>query len=400
MINTCFNSLKQFCEKEDFKGYDPFDGLNSKFFQALPYIRNNRLCRLAWLQFFKRSPVNFRPLFGIKKDYNPKGLGLFLSGYCNLYKAEKKEEYLEKINYLIDKINACQSKGYSGACWGYHFDWQAKIFFQPKYSPTVVATSFIANALLDAYELNHNQKDLDVVISSCDFVLNDLNRTRTQHGFIFSYSPIDKASVYNASLLAARLLARVFYFTKDKKYLENAQSSVLGVCEEQNEDGSWFDGRAKTQRWIDNFHTAYNIECINDYQQYTGDYQFSDNLKKGFDYYIKTFFTKKGETKYYNDKLYPIDIHSYSQFFITLYKLNNIEQHKEIFDAVYDWMLINMFSKKGFFYYQKQRYYKNKITYIRWSQAWMFYALSLINLHENGINYVYQDCEKNNELRV
>jgi hypothetical protein len=97
-IITCLDQLRCSCEKEDFKGYDPFDGLNSTFLQALPYIRNNRLCRLAWLQFFKRSPINFRPLFGVKKEYNPKGLGLFLSGYCNLYKMNKREAYLEKIN--------------------------------------------------------------------------------------------------------------------------------------------------------------------------------------------------------------------------------------------------------------------------------------------------------------
>ncbi|MCK5633344.1 hypothetical protein KAH94_06320, partial [bacterium] len=37
---------------------------------------------------------------------------------------------------------------------------------------------------------------------------------------------------------------------------------------------------------------------------------------------------------------------------------------------------INVFwNPKGYFYYQKHFIYFNKISYMRWSQAWMFYAL-------------------------
>jgi len=83
-ISFVFDRLKQYCEQEEFKGYDPFDGLNSKLFQSIPFVRSNSFFRLAWIQFFKQCPVNFRPVVGVKKDDNPKGLGLFLSGYCNL----------------------------------------------------------------------------------------------------------------------------------------------------------------------------------------------------------------------------------------------------------------------------------------------------------------------------
>jgi hypothetical protein len=41
------------------------------------------------------------------------------------------------------------------------------------------------------------------------------------------------------------------------------------------------------------------------------------------------------------------------------------------------WAIENIQDKNGYFYYQKTRFYTNKISYIRWSQAWMFYALSL-----------------------
>ena len=67
--------LKTYCEKENFKGWDPYDGLNSKIFQATP-IKNWDIARLIWIQGFKRSPINFRKLFLVEKQYNSKGIAL------------------------------------------------------------------------------------------------------------------------------------------------------------------------------------------------------------------------------------------------------------------------------------------------------------------------------------
>ena len=32
MVETSFKKLEDYCNEENFKGYDPFDGLNSKLF--------------------------------------------------------------------------------------------------------------------------------------------------------------------------------------------------------------------------------------------------------------------------------------------------------------------------------------------------------------------------------
>lgn len=34
-----FSALKSYCEQEHFKGWDPYDGLNSKVFQAIPFLK-------------------------------------------------------------------------------------------------------------------------------------------------------------------------------------------------------------------------------------------------------------------------------------------------------------------------------------------------------------------------
>jgi hypothetical protein len=374
---SSFQKLKSYCEAESFKGYDPFDGLNSKFFKSIPFISKNRIARLAWIQLFKRSPFNLRTFVGIKKEYNSKGLGLFLSGYCNLYKLEPKQEYLDMINFLAGELIKLKNSEFSGNCWGYNFDWQARAFFQPKQTPTVVATTYISYAFLDAYEITKNDGYLKIARSACDFILKDLNRNYSEDGnFAFSYSPLDKSVVYNASLLGSKLLARVYYYTKEEELIDASKKSVTFCCNKQNTDGSWVYGTYEFHKWIDNFHTGFNLECINDYIKYSGDKSFENNLNNGLTYYLKTFFTEEGISKYYNNAIYPIDIHAPAQLIITLSRLGKFQENKVLAERVLGWTIKNMQSEKGYFYYQKKKYFSSKITYMRWAQAWMFYAFS------------------------
>lgn len=383
-IEKSFIKLEEYCRSEAFKGYDPYDGLNSKLFDYLPFLRKSRLFKLIWIQFFKRSPVNFRKIAGIKKDYNPKAVGLFLSAYCNLYKINPTQATLFQIRSFIDQLKQCQSDEYSGSCWGYNFDWQARAFFQPKNTPTIVATTFISNALLDAYEIIGEEHLLNMARSACDFIIKDLNRTYDDRGnFAFSYSPLDKSVVFNASLLGSRLLSRVYKFTRESILIEEAKKSVAFCCNQQRSNGSWSYGTHTFHQWIDNFHTGYNLECIEEYMKFSGDNSYEHHVERGFAFYIKTFFTKEGIPKYYSNSTYPIDIHAPAQMVITLSKLDKFQEQKELLDKVLKWTITNMQSEKGYFYYQINKYFSSKIPYMRWAQAWMFYALSTYLFEEN-----------------
>lgn len=377
-VEDSFSKLSSWCEQEGYKGYDPYDGLNSRLFRSLPLVRNNRLAKLIWIQFFKRSPLNLRPLTGVDKEYNPKALGLFLSGYCILSRLNNDEAELEHIRFFTEKLLEVRNREWSGSCWGYNFDWQARAFFQPKNSPTVVATSFIGCALLDAYEITGEEKLLSNARKACNFILKDLNRTYDKEGnFAFSYSPLDKSVVFNASLLGSRLLSRVYSYTGENEIISAAKSSIRYCCNYQEEDGSWSYGLQSFHSWKDNFHTGYNLECISDYIRYSGDQTFLDNLEKGLKYYINNYFTPEGISKYYNNSLYPIDVHCPAQLVITLSKTGKFSENKSLIDNVLNWTIDNMQSPKGYFYYQVNRYFSSRIPYMRWAQAWMFYAMAM-----------------------
>ncbi|MGN6196977.1 MAG: hypothetical protein ACTHOB_18695 [Ginsengibacter sp.] len=373
-----FKKLEGYCEQENYEGWDPYDGLMSKVFRGLPILPNKKLSRLIWIQLIKKLPVNLRKPLKIEKGFNPKGLGLFISAYSNLSEIEGRySESVNKIEFLFEKVMNLRSEGFSGNCWGYNFDWESRAFFQKQFSPTIVATTYVANALLDAFEVTRNENYLDAAISAKDFILNDLNRSYDKSGnFAFSYSPFDKTSVFNASLLGARLISRIYSYTKEEELIATAKKAVAYVCNYQNHDGSWYYSTLPFHQWIDNFHTGFNLECIFEYQRYSKDISFKENFDKGIHFYLETFFDKEGRSKYYNNSLYPIDIHAASQLIVTLAKTNLLKQHQKLADRVLSWTIENMQSPEGYFYFQKRKYYTNKIPFMRWSEAWIFYAMS------------------------
>ena len=398
-VENSFLQLEEFCKNQEFKGWDPYDGLTSKVFQAMPILPRKRLTRLMWIQFIKKMPVNLRVVLKIEKGYNAKGLALFISGYSKLSQIESfHKDSIEQIKLLADQvINLC-TRGYSGNCWGYNFDWESKAFFQKKGTPTIVATTYVANALLDAYEATQNEIYLNSAISAKHFILKDLKRTYDNNGnFAFSYSPFDETSVFNASLLGARLLSRIYTYSKEEELIVLAKKAVAYCCNYQNPDGSWFYSTLPFHQWIDNFHTGFNLECIYEYGLFAKDNTFEKNFNEGLAYYLKTFFDKDGRSKYYNNALYPIDIHAPSQLIITLSKSNLFERYFDIADRVISWTIQNMQSPKGYFYFQKRKYYTNKIPYMRWSQGWMFYGLAhyMLNTFKNEGSEKYLALNQN-----
>ena len=68
--------------------------------------------------------------------------------------------------------------------------------------------------------------------------------------------------------------------------------------------------------------------------------------------------------------------HSPAQMIITLSKLGKFKEYRKLIDKVLIWTIENMQSDQGYFYYQIGKHYKSRTPYMRWAQAWMFYALS------------------------
>lgn len=397
-ILEAFKGLRSYCEDEDFRGWDPYDGLNSRVFKSVPFVGKSAICRLVWIQLFKRNPLNLRKFLLVPKQYNAKGIGLFLQGYCALYKMVKGnaalaedfgtvEELKDKIEYLGNLLLELRSPGFSGAAWGYNFPWQCRReFLFPAGEPTVVATNFCAWALLDAAEILGNEEFRKTALSSADFILDDLRRTPHKGGQIISYSKMPgNDTIYNASLLGSRLLARIWKETGRQECLYLARASVEACVADQRSDGSWTYGVKAVTGWIDSFHTGYNLDGLIAYHEITGDTRFADNIEKGLKYYLENFFMPDGSPKYYHNRQYPIDIHCPGQLVMTLSRLHRYAENRDLVRKVMDWTLHHMLSPDGYFYYQAKKGISSKIPYMRWSNAFMFCALATMLSEESDL---------------
>jgi hypothetical protein len=376
-VMDSLNGLLAYCRDQDWEGFDPFDGLNSRVFQFLPYLKNSRLARMALIQFNKRSPLNLRPLLGIKKGRNPKGMGLFLAALVNLYKISAKKEYLDLIEEFAGWLEANALPGFNGKCWGYNFDWQSRAFFLPRGTPTVVNTSFIARAFLSAHAVIGKPEYLAIARSACDFILNDLNREESS-GLCFSYSPRDHYFVHNATALAASVLAGVSVRTGEEPLASIAKKSIQHIADHQRPDGSWSYGEDSTAQrtGTDNFHTGFILESLKVYSDALGESGLEPVIKRGLDFYQSHFFLGDGAPKYFPNQKYPLDIHSAAQSIVTLVQLKEYGADQSLCRSVVSWMIREMRNPKGYFYYQKHRFFTNRIPYIRWGQAWTFHALA------------------------
>jgi hypothetical protein len=371
--------LWRWCRTHNFAGYDPYDGLNSSIFQATP-LRHSRTARLAWTQLFKRSPLNFRKLAGVPPERNAKGIALFALGALADYRGTGAKEDEMAARDLVDDLLAMSLKGFRGAAWAYNFDWQSRAFFVPKNTPTVIPTAFAARALVEASETLGNDEYLRFARTACDFILNDLNRSdETADELCFSYSPLDHTRVFNASLLAAEVLATVGKLTKEESLCDMAMRAARYVVRRQREDGSWNYGAADFQRWSDNFHTAYVLNSLSrviDACESAGD-QFGPALVRGYEFWTERFFLSHGWPKYFPNRLYPAETHSAASAIVTLVELRGRFSGTMILgENIAEWAVSNLRDAHGYFHHQRWRFHKNRIPYMRWSQAWMAYALA------------------------
>ncbi len=370
--------LLAYCRANNWAGYDPYDALNSEIFKALPFL-NFRVPRLVLTQTLKRSPINIRPLALVPKTQNPKAIGLFLSAFVNLSKAgiADREGLVEA---MAARLVALRSKNVPYWCWGYSFPWQMRQKIVPSGAPNLVCTTFAANALLDAYEHNHDPRCLDMAASAAEYILNDLYwaESETFAGFSYPLRSI-RVLVYNANFLASALLCRVYKLTGEVKFLAPALRAARCSAAKQNADGSWYYGDAPTQGWIDNFHTGFNLGALKSIGKYAETTEFEPHIQRGFEFYRSNFYREDGAARYFHTSTFPIDIHAVAQSIITPLEMDAGDAaNQRMSRTALQWAMNHMWDDRGFFYYRVLRSCTIRTSYMRWSQAWMLLALSTL----------------------
>ena len=387
LFQVAYDELLSRCRQHDFAGHDPFDALNSRVFQATP-LAKSRNARLIWTQLLKRSPADFRVLARVPAERNAKGIALFALAQMANYRRVKTVESAEQAQSLFFEVLSMKLDGYSGACWGYNFDWQSRNFFAERGTPTIVPTAFAARALIEAAQDLQDLQGicLQTARSVCDFILQDLPRSvDNKSELCFSYAPNSDTRIFNASLLAAEVLASVGNLTGECELYHAAERATRYVINNQRKDGSWLYGTDPKQSWVDNFHTAYvlfSLKRIIDVSSFGSEFQPA--LEHGYEYWKNNFFLAEGWPKYYHDDPYPADAHAAASAIVTFLECRELDKNaSKLAQSVASWTIQNLRDSRGFFYYQRRRFYTVRKPYMRWTQAWMLYALARLLEEQN-----------------
>ena len=366
--------LWQWCQSQHWAGHDPYDALNSVRLQRWGVTRW-ALPRLAATQLLKRLPFDLRGFLEVPPSQNPKGIALFLSAAVRLCRLGMvpEREVVNLAKLLLDR----RSPHPSHWCWGYNFDWQTRTYLVPRGTPNIICTTFAANALLDAHDLLGQRGWLDAAESAGRFLFNGLNVTREGEALCFSYTPLDRSRIHNASLLGGALLARLHLHRPAELFVTGATAVARFAVQRQRPDGSWPYGETRRQRWIDSFHTGYNLLALDRIHRALGLGECEPAIRSGYRFFLDYFFEPDGRAKYFHNRTNPVDIHSVAQALLTLCELAAYDDRSlPTARRVEEWALANMRDAGGWFYYQHWGHWINRINYIRWSQAWMLVGLA------------------------
>jgi hypothetical protein len=378
-LKTTYDRLYAYCAARDFAGHDPFDALNSEVFQSLP-LKNLGFARLAFLQIVKRSPVDLRSILRVKEGVNPKALALFALAEMSRFRESGDERHAANAKTLLDrllslKISGETSVGERWSAFGYNFDWQSRYFYAPRGTPAIVPTAFASAAFSEAFELFNDERYSNNVSEIAAFVVSKLNRfIETADEVCFSYTPLDRSVIYNANLLAGECLVRAATINDNADYSQLAKKALRFVVRRQRADGAWAYGASGKQAWADNFHTAYILLSIRRIADAIGvkDDAIENTFDRGFDYWLSNFFLDDGTPKYYDNEVYPIDIHSAAVAIAAMSELGETANARN----VAAWTFENLLDERGFFYYQQRMSGIVKTPFMRWGQAWMSYAIA------------------------
>jgi hypothetical protein len=376
LTQTGLERLERWIEWNGWAGYDPYD------LQATPFLAP--LNRRRWgRQLVHRigiyAPQLARQRLAVKPQINAKAVGLLALGYLARSEASGQPGYRQRAVDCLDWLEANAQTGYAGACWGYPFDWHTQIEI-PAGTPSGVVSSIAGQAFLEAYRLTGNWHYFEIARSTADFFLSDLNLDRVdRQRTCFSYTPLDQFHVHNANLFVAAHLYAVSAVAAEPGYAVAAEPAVRYTLAEQNEDGSWYymGPPDKMAYRVDHYHTGFVLRCLDRICQASGRADWQPALDRGFRFYVENLLEPSGLPRFASSTTYPVDIHSCAEAILCLTQLGKrYPEAAAPLSNTLRWTLREMQAADGHFFYRKYRARKVRIAFMRWGQAWMFWALA------------------------
>lgn len=359
-VSEGLDRIRAWGEARDWRGYDPYDALNSPAAGALSL--GTALGRRLFTQAVKLSPLNLRPVLGIRPAWNAKALALVASGYAWTGQRETATRWL-----------AWLAENRSSGGWGYHFPVQTRVFRYERGTPNTIATAFAAQALTDGWELLGDERWREAAVHAARFLSSEF----LADGF-FRYLPGERELVHNANALACAVLARVSLAAGETSFAAPARRALGATLDAQRPDGSFPYAEGAGHGWVDNFHTAYVLESLAVCVPVAPEAEPA--LRAGAAYWSEALFLPDGTPKYNPDRLYPIDAHCYASAIDAWIALAPyVPSARERAERLARLLVERMLAPDGHVGFQRRRLWTSNVPYVRWTTAPAFRALARLN---------------------
>ena len=362
-----------YAREREYTGPDYGDGMSSRLLRALPV--ESKWLNLAVQETVKRSPVNLRPLFLVEQRRNFKGAALFAMANVTAHRLSGRPGYLEEAESLVEWLLDHQSDWYPEFCGCHRHDLQGLDGRVEAGTPGVVGTAYGVQALLAAADAI-DDRYADVAHSAAEFVLDRLDYEEGDLGARIKYKPTESGEHYtlNANALGARILLDL-HADRPERGLRGPATEILDyVVSRQTDAGGWYYRHPPDASHLsmDTHHNGFITESLLRFREVTGSDRYQESLSASLSFHREVLFDGDGAPNFDESSTYPRDVHAAAQGVLVFTYAGDLQTARKIID----WTVDALHAGDGRFYFRKHRLFTNRVTLMRWCQAWMAYALA------------------------
>ena len=388
--------LDELLRRHDYRGWDPFDLPNAPIFRPLP--AGWWLPQLILSKAGSRVvPDRVRRALRVPAIEDPKIYACAYFGYRYSGDTDAAREMADRLATLATRDPD------GGAYWGYDYTWATRTGgVNPRGASTIVPGAFALFALLDDLVVSGDERNRDLIVAALDHY-RTRHRSAGEAGEFLGYFAGATANTHNANLLGCAALTLGGRALGREDWLADAASAAATSVHAVDASGYLPYADHSSGDWTDCFHHLYVIACatvlerLNPHVDRPG---FRDATARLRGYLREHFVRDDGLVNYYPGALYPIDPHNYAAaaiFAVVFGEQGDLPPSagepllRRVDDLMWD-------SQKGRYSYRRHRRRRDSRLFVRWTQAWMFAALSIVdhemtrsrNTSESTRNFVAQ----------
>lgn len=313
----------------------------------------------------------------------------YAMGFAFLSQIFDEKKYYEKAVHFLNVLEQARCPGYQHYCWGYPFDWVTGGGTIAKDTPLITATPYVYEALLQIYEIDKNEKWLEIAHSIAEHVMYDLKDFEySPDANTCAYHPYDKkGGVINATAYRAVVLTSASIQSSEKKYWEVAEKNLNFVLQTQQSDGSWnYDIGQRV--FIDHFHTCFNLKSLAKIEQMLGGHQgCKEAIEKGVEYYLKNLFDDEGLPKPFSREprltVYKQELYNYAECInLGVLLKNRFSELDKTVTIVIEDVLTRWQKPDGSFRCRKLLFGWDNVPMHRWALSQLFRSLCFLLYQE------------------